>query len=168
MKTCKIQKCQKHTHTHILCVVCSYFFLYRSCHIISGSLLSTLFGCFQKIGVFPQIIHFNRMSFFHYRHHPYWGYPTPMFWKKTPKIWRKKIFPRKIGHEKPRPQHLGCLLGVVLLVGWHWRCAHGYVFAPSLVSFLKTHDTDSSMGRVWYIYRSMDSWIEPLIFMVNV
>ena len=36
------------------------------------------YGCFQKYGKTPQIIHFNRV--FHYVHHPFWG-KNPYFWK---------------------------------------------------------------------------------------
>ena len=36
------------------------------------------FGCFQKYGKTPQIIHLNRV--FHYFHHPFWGF-SPYFWK---------------------------------------------------------------------------------------
>ena len=39
------------------------------------------FGCFQKHGKNPQIIHFNRV--FHYFHHPCWGVYHPYFWFNT-------------------------------------------------------------------------------------
>ena len=40
---------------------------------------------FPKIGVPPQIIHFNRV--FPYFHHPFWGAESPYFWFNTQMRW---------------------------------------------------------------------------------
>ena len=53
-----------------ICSSCySCFFFPRCCFLMFFS----LYGCFLKWWVLPQIIHFNRV--FHYFHHPFWGPP---------------------------------------------------------------------------------------------
>ena len=54
-----------------------------SFEINTKDILLKSFGCFQKYGKTPQIIHFNMV--FHYFHHPFWGCSrcSPYFWVDT-------------------------------------------------------------------------------------
>ena len=87
MKTCKIQKCQKHTHCLCSLLICfSLWFMSYNQRITS----------INSIWMFPKSILIGLLPLFS---PSVLGVPYSYFWKKNTQDLEENNLPRKIGHE---------------------------------------------------------------------